>query len=284
MHTLLSAYNNLKEALTSIYDAQEADAIAHMVMESITGLSKMQRLLQKTEQLTPEQGLILIQYEEQLLKATPVQYVLGKAWFMGQEYIVNEQVLIPRPETEELVQWITNDAKDKASLSIIDIGTGSGCIPIALKQSLPNASIQACDVSEGALQTAQENAKSLHAEIDFTLLDFLNAKSQEQLGQYDIIVSNPPYIPQNYKAEMHGNVKDFEPEIALFVPNIDPLLFYRAIADFGATHLNENGAIYCELHKDHALPTKDLFEEKNYTTVMLKEDMYGNLRMLKATK
>jgi release factor glutamine methyltransferase len=220
---------------------------------------------------------------DELLQGKPLQYVTGKAYFMERLFDVNEQVLIPRPETEELVIWILNDYKSSTEpINILDIGTGSGCIPISLKLEMPTAHISSCDISAGALEVAQKNARRLNAEVHFIALDFLDNDAQLSLPLYDIIVSNPPYIPQSEELEMHLNVKGHEPGTALFVPDNDPLLFYRAIAHFGKTHLNDNGVIYCELHRDFAQETKELFIATGYKNVEIKKDMHDNWRMIKA--
>lgn len=281
MHTYSQAFYALKEELTPIYDEREASAIAHEVMLHVTGLDKLERLVHKDKELTGEQQILFTQACIDLLTGKPLQYVTGSAWFMNREFIVNEHVLIPRPETEELVQWIIDDNK-KENLTIFDIGTGSGCIPISLKLALPAAVVTTCDISEMALETAAANAKKQMANIHFIGMDILDTEQQNNTGVYDVIVSNPPYIPVAEKANMHSNVKDHEPEIALFVPNDDALLFYRAIAQFGKTHLAEKGSIYCELESSHARETKALFELMGYSNVEIRKDMHGNWRMLKA--
>jgi release factor glutamine methyltransferase len=236
---------------------------------------KKEDLLNAAQMETFEKG------RRELLKGRPLQYVTGVAWFAGQDYKVNEHVLIPRPETEELVDWVVADCKDKPELSILDIGTGSGCIPISLKLGLPAAVVTSCDISADALRVAKENARNLKADVTFIKTDFLNQKMWYNFAKYDVIVSNPPYIPRSEYEKMHTNVRDHEPEIALFVANEDALVFYRNIAEFAKEHLNEGGNIYCELHKDHAEETERMFKVKGYSTE-LRADMNGNLRMLKA--
>ncbi len=283
MYTIQSAYQYIKQKLSSIYDEQEATAIAHEYMEHLSGLTKLQRLTHKETILKNEQEALLEKDIKDLISGKPMQYVIGKAWFMGNEFMVNKHVLIPRPETEELVQWVVNDYKNVHSPSIFDIGTGSGCIPISLKLLIPHADISSCDISDEAISVAKENAQQLNTDIKFKQADFLDKAQWAQLGEYDVIVSNPPYIPNAYRSEMHINVKEHEPSLALFVPDNDPLLFYKAIADLGSTHLKENGSIYCELHADHAEETKQMFVANGYD-VVLKEDMFGKPRMLKASK
>lgn len=283
MYTIQSAYQHLKHALISVYDEHEATAIAHEYIEHLSGLSKLQRLAHKDSILSDEQEDQFTIDTNRLISGVPIQYVIGTAWFMGREYIVNEHVLIPRPETEELVQWIIDDHNGEQAV-ILDIGTGSGCIPISLKLNLPSTSVTSCDVSKEALAVATENARRLDADINLIEVDFLNPIKRDGLGHFDIIISNPPYIPDAYKADMHSNVKDHEPNLALFVPDNDPLIFYKAIANFGLTHLKPNGSIYCELHADHAKETEALFIDMGYKNVVLKQDMFGKHRMLYASR
>lgn len=283
MHTYAGAFTDLTSALQVVYDSREAGAIAQLVLEHITGVTRLQRITDKDKLLTDTQAAEYDRIKPLLALGMPLQYILGTSWFMGREFMVNEHVLIPRPETEELVQWIADDWKNKES-AILDIGTGSGCIPISLKLLLPTATITSIDISEGASGVAKQNANKLGADVVFMHHDFLDTELWGQLPYYDVIASNPPYIPETESATLHSNVRDFEPGLALFVPGDDALLFYRHIALFGQTHLKEGGAVYCELHVDYALQTKQLFADAGYTGVQVKEDMHGNLRMLKAQK
>jgi release factor glutamine methyltransferase len=190
--------------------------------------------------------------------------------------------LIPRPETEELVEWVISNCKfpvDK--LSILDVGTGSGCIPITLKRKLRKADVWSCDISDAALQVAKRNADTLGVDVNFLLLDFLNKEKREQLSLFNIIISNPPYVPEKDKQQMQANVLDHEPHLALFVPDNDALVFYKAIAEFGKGHLNPGGLIYAELHEDLGKEVSALFSAAGYNTEM-KKDMQGKERMLKA--
>ncbi len=279
-----AAFYGLKELLQQVYDANEAAAISHAFMEYLTGLGKLDRLSKKDELLTPGQQEAYNNKTRELAAGKPIQYVTGSAWFIGREFNVNEHVLIPRPETEELVEWIVADVKNQKSKvkNILDIGTGSGCIPISLKLALPEAEVTTCDVSEDAMGTAKVNAGKLGAEVVLLKLDFLDTVGHNKLGMYDVIVSNPPYIPAAEQERLDRNVRDFEPGIALFVPDGDPLVFYRAIAVFGTAHLNRNGYIYCEMDAAHAEECKVLFERSGYNEVHIKKDMHGNWRMLKA--
>ncbi|XZF14041.1 peptide chain release factor N(5)-glutamine methyltransferase [Chitinophagaceae bacterium MMS25-I14] len=284
MPTYNDAFYTVKQQLQPLYDAQEAATIAHELLFHITGLDKLQRLVQKDHPLDTAQEQQLQAGLQQLAAGVPLQYVTGTAWFMGRELTVNKNVLIPRPETEELVDMIITDNAERENISVIDIGTGSGCIPVSLKLSIPTADVSAIDVSADALSVAQNNAARYNAAIQFLQLDFLDETKRAALSSFDIVVSNPPYIPNAYKSDMHTNVKDHEPSLALFVPDEEPLLFYKAIADFGLSHLKENGTIYCELHADHAKQTAEMFADKGYEAVALFNDMHGNVRMLKATR
>ncbi len=278
------AFYDLKGKLQNLYDERESAAIAHEVLNHITGQNKTQRLINKDIIFTEVQNSEYELATSNLSKGVPLQYVLGKAWFMDWEFIVNKSVLIPRPETEELVQWVINDHQNTAGLNILDIGTGSGCIPISLKLKLPQTNVNSCDISKEALVVAKTNANKLGAVVEFIELDFLNEVGRNILGVYDVIVSNPPYIPKSEAEQMHTNVKDHEPNIALFVPDEDALVFYRAIAWFGLEHLNDKGYIYCELALSKALECKQLFMDSGYKDVEIRKDMHGNWRMLRAGK
>ncbi|MCD6013857.1 MAG: prmC [Flavipsychrobacter sp.] len=284
MLTYNQAFYQLKELLQPLYDPNEAAAISHLLLEHITGLTKMERLDKRDILFTEEQQQLFDGKAKELIRGKPIQYVTNSAWFLGKEFYVNEQVLIPRPETEELTAWITQEITNHKSqiINILDIGTGSGCIPISLKLALPHSNIASCDISVEALKVAQVNASRLNAAINFLQLDFLDFEEHNNLGIYDVIVSNPPYIPAEEKERLHSNVRDYEPALALFVPDNDALVFYKAIAFFGKDHLGKNGSIYCELDAAHAEECSALFEAVGYKNVEIKKDMHGNWRMLKA--
>lgn len=285
MLTYNEAFYQAKEQLRQLYDPGEGAAIVHLFLEYITGYGKLERLDLKNNFLTRQQQELYDSKLKELLRGTPVQYVTNRAWFSGNEYFVNGSVLIPRPETEELVQWILGDIKNQGTKvkNILDIGTGSGCIPVSLKLAMPEAEVTSCDISTEALGVANINAGRLKAQVRLMQIDFLDAQQHNNLSVYDVIVSNPPYIPAEEKARLHNNVKDYEPALALFVPDNDALVFYRAIAGFGKGHLSSNGYIYCELDAGHAEECKALFEQAGYTNVELKKDMHDNWRMLRAT-
>jgi len=270
----------LMTALLTIYADSEASSISNWVMEHYTGKSKMQRSLDKSAKLTDHIIATVAVAKDQLLQHRPVHYVLGESWFMGLRYYVDENVLVPRPETEELVAYAIPD-QPPAYISVLDIGTGSGCISIAIKKELPGADITAIDVSHGALQVAVKNAATHGADIHFVHLDFLDESKWDTLKLYDLIISNPPYIPLAEKRGMDKNVTDWEPGMALFVPDNQPLLFYKKIAAFGKVHLAKAGKIFVETHQDYAVATQQMFEVNGYQTELLK-DVYGNNRILTA--
>jgi release factor glutamine methyltransferase len=215
-----------------------------------------------------------------LLQHKPIQYVLGETWFYNMKLKINEHVLIPRPETEELVQLLLNESS-YGTVKVLDIGTGSGCIAVAVKKNMPDAIVTAIDVSDDALLVAKENAANQNTEIQFLQVDFLDEKQWTTLPKFDIIISNPPYIPVNEKEQLDINVTAFEPHQALFVPDNSPLLFYKKIAEFASTHLNPSGKIFMETHEDFASQTASLFLQ-DYKQVTVKKDIFGKERMVVA--
>ena len=286
----------LRQELISIYEEQEASNIASLILEYLTGMSKADRLTKKEERLIVQQLHRLTEIHHRLLHHEPVQYALSEAWFYGMKLFVDKHVLIPRPETEELVSWITNDIKvsgknvferkefepdETTELKILDVGTGSGCIALSLKKLMPKAEVWACDVSDEALDVARRNGSELDIRVDFVGMDFLNTEQRKQLPTVDIIVSNPPYIPLKDKETMHPNVIEYEPHTALFVPNDEAMIFYQALAEFGKHRLYDNGSIYAEIHEDLGKEIINLFEKEGYK-VKLKKDMQGKDRMVKA--
>jgi release factor glutamine methyltransferase len=284
--TTATSYNQFKNKLKTLYQQGEAENISDWVFENVTGLKRWQRRENKNQELKGSDLKMIENYLGELLKYKPVQYVLNEAWFYKMKFFVNENVLIPRPETEELVEWIVADLRketDSKQTNIIDIGTGSACIPISLKKEFPKTFVTATDVSEKALSVAKRNATELNAAIDFYQINFLKEDEWEGLSRYDIIASNPPYIPINEKEILSKNVTDFEPEIALFVENNDPFIFYKKISKFAKTHLKENGKIYVEVHEEYAKEVKVIFENAGFISE-IKKDMYGKERMVRGKK
>ena len=279
--TIHLAYQQLLLSLFEIYDDREAANIADWVIENVTGQRKIDRVTYPDIPVNEEQQNQLSVIAKRLLRYTPVQYVLNEAWFAGMKLYVDENVLVPRPETEELVQWIVDDARNSEVKSILDIGTGSGCIPIALKKGLVKPTVRAADISEGALNVAIRNAMIQGAQVYFMRVDFLDEHSWSTFGKFDVIVSNPPYIKLSEACSMDANVLQHEPHLALFVPDEDALLFYRKIAAFAKDHLERNGAVYLEINEALGNEVAALFNKEGYKTA-LRKDMQGKDRMVKA--
>lgn len=273
------------KALQTIYEVQEADSIAFGLLDYLYGLRKIDILLDKPlleTQNMAEPNLVLAL--QRLLQHEPLQYVISKAYFFGFEFFVNANTLIPRPETEELVQLIINEVIENQEISsqtILDIGTGSGCIPIALFRHLPKTNIYAIDIDEQTLQVAKKNAATLGATVHFEQLDILT-QNLEKMPNFDIIVSNPPYVTEKEKAEIRKNVLDYEPHKALFVPDDNPLLFYSRIAELAQSKLNANGVLYFEINQYLGAAMQDLLESLQFENVQLLKDLSGNIRFCKA--
>jgi len=279
--TIHDARKKIINEISDIYDNSESTNIAQLVLEYVTELPgidwiKKQENLNHTQQKSIEEIIVRLKQHE------PVQYVLSECWFAGVKLYVDKNVLIPRPETEELVDWLVKDCKSEIKhFKILDVGTGSGCIAITIKKKLPDVEMWACDISDAALTVARMNADKFETAIDFVGLDFLNASERRQLPNFDIIISNPPYVPQKDRDPMKKNVVDFEPHLALFVANENPLVFYDAIADFSKTHLHPAGRIYLEIHEELGEQVKKIFLNKNFRSVELKRDMQQKNRMVK---
>ena len=271
----------LKKQLAGQFESVELNPILSILIEHVTGWDQVQQVIHKDDSISAAQQLTFETSAEALLAGRPIQYITGKAWFMGEAYAVNDQVLIPRTETEELVEWIIEYAAIKGNaLRILDIGTGSGCIAIAIKKALPEATVSAIDISTGALKIAATNAAALKADIEFTCLDILNTAFLP--GQYDVIVSNPPYIPMQEMKNMELQVTDHEPNIALFVPDEDPLVFYKAIARLAKLHLSANGQLFFEIHYDQGDAMIALLDEMHFHAE-LRADIFEKDRMVRAS-
>lgn len=279
--TIESAKDQLIQQLAALYEPREAASITHMVLEHLTGMNKTDRMIHKHQELSFEQKDRLLSMVTSLLNNRPIQYVLGEAWFGGMKFIVNEHTLIPRPETEELIEWIKATANPKPQ-KVLDIGTGSACIPITLKKEFPLWHITAIDVSDDTLQVAKQNATLNNVAIEFMGMNFLNESLWLNLPNYNIIISNPPYIKKSEKDTMSANVVDHEPHVALFVPDEDALIFYRKIASFGLSHLKKNGQLFFEINQLLGKEVCTLLEEMGYQPI-LRKDLHGNDRMIMAT-
>lgn len=274
-------YRELWRTLEPLYGNGEARAITDYVLDVCFGLSKADILCGAVDEMTAEKTAELNKIFGRLTEGEPVQYVLGRAEFCGRWFDVRPGVLIPRPETEELCAWITADSKASASPKVLDIGTGSGCIAITLQLDMPESKVTAWDISADALDVARENAQQLGANVNFVKLDALNAKPE---GEWDVIVSNPPYICEKEKKDMAVNVLEHEPHTALFVPDADPLLFYRAITRLAVQTLNKGGRLYFEINPIYADDTCRMMQAEGMTAVELRSDMYGKQRMAKGVK
>lgn len=281
--TIKEQYRFFLQQLQTICNLNEATVMTDWVFESLAGIERFDVIKNPDLPLSATQEEALNNALSALLQHKPLQYVLGEAWFYNMKLKVNEHVLIPRPETEELVQLVLTHVTTNqiAAPTILDIGTGSGCIAIAIKKNTPVAIVTAIDVSGDALLVAKENAINQDTTMLFFQTDFLNEAQWTALPTFDIIISNPPYIPINEKEKLDINVTAFEPHQALFVPDNAPLLFYEKIAVFGKTHLNPAGKIFMEIHEDYAKETADLFSPF-YSKVAIKKDIFGKERMVVA--
>lgn len=264
--------------LTAIYEAGEAKAIARLVMEVRFGLSMTDVVCGKTGDEVEMQDL-----QQRLLTGEPVQYILGEADFGGRTFHVEPGVLIPRPETYELCQWIMDDEKmrDRKDASILDIGTGSGCIACTLAAEISNAQVTAWDISDDALRIANENAKRTNVHVSFEKVDVLNTPHLYKEG-LDVIVSNPPYICNKERAMMERNVLEHEPELALFVPDDDPLLFYRTIARYAAKSLMSGGALYFEINPLYVNEMLQMLSDEGFSNTEVRNDQFGKQRFTKS--
>ena len=264
-------------ALQNIYVEGEAIAVTNIAFENILNITKQNIITNADEILDEKIEVKLNDTLVKLLHHEPIQYVVGNAWFYNLNFIVNNAVLIPRPETEELVYEAMNFLKNNDGKNVLDIGTGSGCIPISIKKNIPSVNVHALDVSAAAISVAKENSIKNNVEINFMELDFLSEQNFIQLEKYDLIISNPPYIPNT--ETLDKNVVNYEPHLALFVPENDALIFYKKIVVFAENHLEYDGKIMLEVHENLAKETAALFSNNNYE-VKIKEDMQGKERML----
>lgn len=265
--------------LSDLYSEREARNMLLLALEDIFNFNRSTLLVSKEIDLSEEQLAELSRILSRLQTGEPLQYIVGFTYFDDLKLNVAPGVLIPRPETEELVAWIQETIQDKRNLKVVDWCTGSGCIALAMKNRNPGFDVIGYDVSQEALEVAKLNEKELGLGVRFELN---NALEPEIENGIDIIISNPPYIPWKEKAEMHQNVTNFEPDLALFVPNEEPLLFYRAIAEYAIKTLNNAGYLFFELHEDYALETQDMVVNLGFNLVEIKEDLQGKQRMLKA--
>jgi len=266
--------------IANLYGINEAESMLNLLINHFFGLNRTGQLLKPDFRLTETEMLKLHFAVKELKKEKPVQYIVGNAEFYGMNLKVNPSVLIPRPETEELVDKIVKANVDNSRLKVLDIGTGSGCIALALKSSMPDSSVVAVDVSEEALAIAEENKHSLALKVEFQKLNILDASEWHILKKFDIIVSNPPYVTVAEKSRMRKNVFDNEPSIALFVTDDEPLVFYNAITDFAQTHLNRSGVLWFEINEKFGEQVKDLMAKKGFSELKIYPDIHKKERFV----
>ena len=279
MHPVL---HEIRDALKGHYPDLEALALAKMLLVEVFGFSTLELYGGKDKEFSEKHRSVLTEMIRRLQKNEPIQYIIGIESFFGLTFEVNPNVLIPRPETQELVSWIIEDYQSDESIRILDIGTGSGCIPISLAKQLSKAEVESWDISEGALEVASRNCERNGVKVLLRQKDVLKAAPDGNL--YDVIVSNPPYITNKEKADMEANVLDWEPSLALFVSDEDPLLFYRKIAQLGCDMLKEGGLLYFEINRAYGEETILMLKELGYAQIELKKDSWGNDRMIKAKR
>jgi len=276
--------------LSNLYDDQEIESFFYIVLESFHNIKRIDLALNPNMEMNSMQLLRWERVLAELKKEKPIQYILGETEFYGLHFLVNKNTLIPRPETEELVDWILVESRNLKfeSLKILDIGTGTGCIAISLAKNLPNAQVAAIDVSEKALFVAKENAKVNAVVVNFIKTDILKIDDLEQLPtsnfqlptHFDIIVSNPPYVRNLEKSKINPNVLEYEPHLALFVEDTDALLFYRKIAEFAKKNLSEKGKLFFEINQYLGIETVELLERLGFKNIELRKDIYDNDRMI----
>lgn len=275
-------YLHIKKELSPFYGEGEASAMAKWISSDILHLSTLELYTGKDMNFSTKEWKEVEDILRRLKQREPLQYILQEAPFCGLSFHVEKGVLIPRPETEELVEWIVSDCQKAGKVRILDIGIGSGCIPVALAERLPEAEVASCDVSAEALKVAAVNVKRYGDKVTLFQADIL----QDELPdcQVDVLVSNPPYITDSERKDMEVNVLDWEPELALFVPDTDPLRFYRRIAQKGLDWLTEGGALYFEINRAYGAETVRMLEECGYRDIVLRKDLSGNDRMIKAVR
>ena len=270
---------NIRKSLSGFYPDNEISGLVRLLIEHVTKSSMPALLSDKNTKITSEEVLKIDKIVERLQRFEPIQYILGETEFYGLPFTVNQDVLIPRPETEELVELILNENKETKPC-ILDIGTGSGCIAISLQKHLPEAPVTAWDISEKALAVAALNSKNNSVNVTFNQVDILSDYPTDH--SFDIIVSNPPYVLDSEKKNMHANVLDYEPHTALFVADNDPLLFYNRIADVAIQLLTDGGKLYFEINRAKGQETIKMLENKNFSEIRLIKDISGNDRMVRA--
>lgn len=283
MKTIQDVFIQFRQQLAALYEASELQSVTLFALNEVTGKSNAQLKAFPETKLSEAERAKIEDVLKQLATGMPVQYAVGQTEFYGLPFEVTPDVLIPRPETEELVDWILREITERkwTKPKILDIGTGSGCIAITLQKNIPQATVSAIDISEAALQVAKENAAMNKVDVDFIKSDILQADFAMR-NQFDVIVSNPPYVTQQDKLQMNNRVTDFEPHTALFVPDENPLLFYKAIANFAVQHLKPQGLLFYEINESLGNETVEMLSHKGFINIELKKDMFGKDRMVRA--
>ena len=280
IRTVKEAYQNFKIFISKVYEPAEAETITAMVFKEILGYDRIKLILNETELLSASLFEQIDFIAFQLIQHKPIQYILGYTYFHDLKISVNEHVLIPRPETEEIIDFILAKHENQ-KMDVLDIGTGSGCIPIALKHQRGTWNLSAIDVSADALKTAQSNAKKHNLQIEFILADVFEFQPKDK---FDLIVSNPPYVLESEKLQMQQNVLAFEPALALFVPDQNPLKYYERIVSIAAQNLNDNGKLYLEINESFASETAELLAQFSFVNIQIIQDFKGKNRLVLGTK
>lgn len=274
-----ASINNIRKELEGLYPPDEMEGLIRIIFSHLKQYNLTDMLLNKDEILDAKEQLAISAILARLKHHEPIQYILGETEFYGLPFKVTPEVLIPRPETEELVDWILK-SKNYQTARILDAGTGSGCIPVSLKKHWPKAQVMACDISDNILKVARMNAGLNQTEVAFFHMDILNPLLPDSFPNIDLLVSNPPYVTESEKQQMGKNVLKFEPWKALFVPDNDPLLFYKALVELAKKHLNKNGQIFWEINEAYGIDCKKLLKENGFSNVKIKKDINGKNRMI----
>lgn len=280
--TYKQAFTFFQQELKNSYPETEIEAFIQIICKHLFGFSRFDCMLRNAENLPDRTESQIYNIIQELKRFKPLQYILGETEFYGLRFFVDKSVLIPRPETEELVDWVISDCKGKGKISIVDIGTGSGCIPIALVKHLPESKVSALDISSEALAVAKKNVIENSVNVELIQIDILKQALPKDLS-FDIMVSNPPYVTSDQKTNMNPNVLDYEPHIALFAPDRNPFIFYEAIASLAQTHLKPEGLLYFEINEAFPDETANCIRKFGFDTE-LKKDINGRYRMIKAKR
>ncbi|WP_299758886.1 peptide chain release factor N(5)-glutamine methyltransferase [uncultured Pontibacter sp.] len=284
MATIQQLQQHIRESIKAAYPEPEAASIAQLVLEHVLQKNRVQLTLAQQEQVQPEQQEQVQQIIMRLQQQEPVQYVLGIAHFYGLELQVDERVLIPRPETEELVDLVLREHSGQKGLQVLDICAGSGCIPLALAANLPDAKVYGLEVSEGALEVARANAAKYKLPVEWLQSDIFEPAPSINPASLDIITSNPPYVLEQEKEQMRENVLQYEPHLALFVPNQDPLKYYRRITEVALELLKKGGKLYFEINERYGLEVKELLLEAGFAEAQVGQDLFGKDRILRGVR